>query len=91
MSRDLRKSKKIIAGAMETAATAIVQIDKAITVLEDSIAADERRFDHITAQISVLEHQLEEISCGLVLKKDEINKHNRLKESITDFINGGNN
>ena len=91
MDRDLRKSKKIIEGAMETTATAIVQIDKAIAVLEDGIVADEKHFDRITSQISLLEHQLEEISCGLVLKKAEINKHKQLKDAIAGFINGGSN
>ena len=91
MDRDLRKSKKIIEGAMETTATAIVQIDKAIAVLEDGIVADEKHFDRITSQISMLEHQLEEISCGLVLKKAEINKHKQLKDTIAGFINGGSN
>ena len=91
MAKKLQKSRKIVEGAMTAFTTAIVEIDKANSVLEASIAEDEKTFDSITHKINELERQLDEVSSQMVLKQSEIAKNNKLKDSLTNFIHGGSN
>ena len=91
MNKELQKSRKIVDGAMSAFTTAIVEIDKANSLLEASIEEDKKTFDSITHKIIKLEQQLDEVSSQMVLKQSEIKKNNKLKDSLTNFIHGGNN
>lgn len=82
-------AQKKVNGAVQTFQVAVNEIDKAVTLIEDSIKVDEGLLTSIENQIKALEIRHDETQANIITKKSEVKKHVSLALKLKDFTLGG--